>query len=233
MLGKYAHLSEVNWTNLIGRVGKEKLGKLVAESKVFGFVNWTMLPMLSDIWRQLLASGFLKQGGIRRIFMVDLCDPDKRSNADILEAMNILTAAQEQADVLLGLNLKESTTIAEVVGIPVKGDAEPQIEQTAKNIRQKLGLSCVVIHPRRGAAAATANESGSFSGPFVQHPKISTGAGDHFNAGFCLGRVLGFTLEESLCTGVATSGYYVRTAISPSARQLSDFISELPAPQTV
>ena len=45
----------------------------------------------------------------------------------------------------------------------------------------------------------------------MQQPKISTGAGDHFNAGFCLGRVLGFWLAESLCAGVATSGYYVRT----------------------
>ena len=44
-----------------------------------------------------------------------------------------------------------------------------------------------------------------FLGPFVQHPKISTGAGDHFNAGFALGRTLGFDLEQSLCCGVATS----------------------------
>jgi sugar/nucleoside kinase (ribokinase family) len=65
----------------------------------------------------------------------------------------------------------------------------------------------------------------------VQQPKISTGAGDHFNAGFCLGLVLGFSLPESLCVGVATSGYYVRTAQSPTATELADFIAELPAPQ--
>ena len=89
----------------------------------------------------------------------------------------------------------------------------------------------MVIHPRRGAAAADAHGSASFAGPFVLQPKISTGAGDHFNAGFCLGQVLGFGLEESLCTGVATSGYYVRTATSPSAAQLAEFIAELPPPQ--
>jgi sugar/nucleoside kinase (ribokinase family) len=65
----------------------------------------------------------------------------------------------------------------------------------------------------------------------VKEPKISTGAGDHFNAGFCLGRVLGLSLEESLCTGVGTSGYYVRTAISPTAAQLAEFIANLPAPE--
>jgi hypothetical protein len=30
---------------------------------------------------------------------------------------------------------------------------------------------------------------------------------------------------------VATSGYYVRTAISPSAQQLSEFVANLPQPQ--
>jgi sugar/nucleoside kinase (ribokinase family) len=85
--------------------------------------------------------------------------------------------------------------------------------------------------PRRGPAAATERESASFAGPFVDRPRISTGAGDHFNAGFCLGRVLGFSLVESLCTGVGTSGYYVRTAQSPTAEQLADFIANMPPPQ--
>jgi sugar/nucleoside kinase (ribokinase family) len=89
----------------------------------------------------------------------------------------------------------------------------------------------VVIHPRRGAAAAIEDESATFAGPFVQQPKISTGAGDHFNAGFCVGRVLGFSLIESLCAGVGLSGYYVRTGESPSVTALAEFVDNLPAPQ--
>ncbi|MBC8108115.1 MAG: hypothetical protein H7Z14_16130, partial [Anaerolineae bacterium] len=80
-------------------------------------------------------------------------------------------------------------------------------------------------------AATSDGKSAKFAGPFVREPKISTGAGDHFNAGFCVGRVLGFGLEESLCAGVGVSGYYVRTATSPSATQLAEFIADLPAPQ--
>jgi sugar/nucleoside kinase (ribokinase family) len=81
------------------------------------------------------------------------------------------------------------------------------------------------------AAAATATASAWFEGPFVQHPLISTGAGDHFNAGFCLGQILGLNLKESLCTGVASSGYYVRTAQSPSAGELAEFVRVLPDPE--
>jgi hypothetical protein len=43
--------------------------------------------------------------------------------------------------------------------------------------------------------------------------------------------VLGLNLDESLCVGTATSGYYVRTGVSPSAAQLAEFIAELPAPE--
>ena len=41
--------------------------------------------------------------------------------------------------------------------------------------------------------------------------------------------MLGIGLEESLCTGAATSGYYVRTAQSPSIVQLAEFVAQLPA----
>jgi sugar/nucleoside kinase (ribokinase family) len=88
-----------------------------------------------------------------------------------------------------------------------------------------------VVHPRSGAAAATATASAKIAGPFIKQPKISTGAGDHFNAGFALGQVLGLTLEESLCSGVGTSGYYVRSGISPTAMQLAEFVNQLPSPQ--
>ena len=60
---------------------------------------------------------------------------------------------------------------------------------------------------------------------------ISTGAGDRFNAGFCLGRILGFDLHECLCAGVSASGYYIQTAQSPTAKQLSEFIALLPPPE--
>ena len=61
-------------------------------------------------------------------------------------------------------------------------------------------------------------------GPFVENPAISTGAGDHFNAGFCLGKLLGLDDDEAATAAVGTSGYYVRHAASPSLAQLAEFL---------
>lgn len=236
MLGKHGSLREVNWPNLIDRVGLDTLTRAIDQATLVGMVNWTMLPFLSDIWSKLSAQVFPKLSTKQRYFFADLCDPEKRTPEDLRAAMSQLTKMQGQMDVILGLNLKESTQVARVHGIEVPEDhkrATEVIEDTARAIRAKLNLACVVVHPRRGAAAATSDgQSDKFDGPFVNDPKISTGAGDHFNAGFCLGRVLGFSLEESLCTGVGTSGYYVRTAESPSAAKLAEFVGNLPDPET-
>lgn len=231
MLGKLTPLGDVNWDNLISRVGKEKLGQVLGQSKLIGMVNWTMLPHMSRIWAKLLDEVIPNIERHQRRLFVDLADPEKRTHDDIMDALKLLTRFNDQVDVILGLNLKESMAIADVLGLPGQASPEEVIEQTAQSIREELNLACVVIHPRRGAAAATEHESASFKGPFVEKPLISTGAGDHFNAGFCLGQTLGFSLEESLCTGVATSGFYVRSAKSPSASELADFIANLPEPQ--
>jgi sugar/nucleoside kinase (ribokinase family) len=231
MLNKNEGLKQVTWDNIISRVGRGNLQQLLADSNLIGMVNWTMLPHMSRIWAKLLDEVIPNMERHQRKLFVDLADPEKRTHADILEAVKLLTRFQDQVDVILGLNLKESGEIADVLGLPGAKDPEGAIEESAIAIRKELNLACVVIHPRRSAAAATETGSARFQGPFVSQPKISTGAGDHFNAGFCLGRVLGFSLEEALCCGVATSGYYVRTAQSPTGKQLAEFIAELPPPQ--
>lgn len=231
MFNKNQSLGDVSWDNLLARVGEDQMKQLVGAAKLIGMVNWTMLPHMSRIWARLLDEVIPNVERHERRLFIDLADPEKRTHEDILDALRLLTRFQDQVDVILGLNLKESVEIADVLGLPGASEPEKHIEATARAIREKLNLACVVIHPRRGAAAATAHESATFAGPFVQQPKISTGAGDHFNAGFCLGRLCGFGLAESLCVGVGTSGYYVRTAQSPTALELADFIAKLPPPQ--
>ncbi|MEM8874792.1 MAG: hypothetical protein AAGD32_11115 [Planctomycetota bacterium] len=223
MLGKHESLGEVNWNNLIDRVGRDKLKALLSDARLIGMVNWTMLPHMTDIWEHLLDEVVPNLEQHDRKLFIDLADPEKRTAHDIKMALQTLARFQKQIDVVLGLNQKEAEQVGELLG--VKSDDPLTL---ADGIRKDLHIACCVVHPRHGAAAAIEGESAWFDGPFVEEPKISTGAGDHFNAGFSLGRVLGLSLEESLCTGVGTSGYYVRTAESPTAAQLADFVEDLP-----
>jgi sugar/nucleoside kinase (ribokinase family) len=231
MFGKYGSLGDVNWENLLARVGRADLDAMLDEASLIGMVNWTMLPGMNEIWERLLNDIFPAIGRHKGTLFIDLADPEKRTAADLLDALRRVARFQTHIDVILGLNLKESAQVATVLGLPIPAEPEEGVAELAASIRQALGLACAVIHPRRCAAAATATEVAYFAGPFIRQPKISTGAGDHFNAGFCVARMLGLGLEESLCAGVSTSGYYVRSAESPSIADLADFAEHLPPPE--
>ena len=61
MLGKYSQLTEVNWAN-ITLASAPTGSRMVGDSSVFGFVNWTMLPYISEIWKEMLAGGLSQPG---------------------------------------------------------------------------------------------------------------------------------------------------------------------------
>jgi sugar/nucleoside kinase (ribokinase family) len=230
MLGKNQALADVNWENIETRVGRAKLRTLLDRADFIGLGNWTMLPHMTAIWRHLLEVLPTLSAKPRRAF-IDLADPEKRTRADLADALAELGRFQGSLNVTLGLNLKESEQVAAALNLPAPGAANAGLERTAAAIRNALKIGTVVIHPRHGAAGADASGTAYFAGPFVKVPKISTGAGDHFNAGFAAGQLLGLDLAEALAAGCATSGYYVRHAASPTLAELSAFLKDLPPGQ--
>ena len=90
-----------------------------------------------------------------------------------------------------------------------------------------MPVDTLVVHPTAYALAVSPGGSAVVQGAVCRKPKITTGAGDHFNAGFCLGRIRGLALAESLQTGVATSGYFVRSGQSPALGTLVRFLRSL------
>lgn len=235
MLGKLTPLGELTWDRLAARVGVEVVLERMQASRLIAANNWTMVPRMSELLSGLTREVLPRLTGARRTFFVDLADPEKRTRDDLLGVLRVLSAMQEFVDVTLGLNLKEAVQVATALGVRVPGEPESGIVDLARETRRALAIDGVVVHPRKSAAAALCGAGGDvfdrFDGPFVREPKISTGAGDHFNAGFALGRLLGASVTESLCLGVATSGFYVRHGASPTQAELADFVSELPPPE--
>ena len=226
MLGKHASLRDVNWQNLVDRVGVAKLSAAFAEADLVGLQNWTMLPHMSDIWQHVLAEICPKLKA-RHTFFFDLADPEKRDAKDIRHALELITQFQKHFDVYLGLNEKESFEIGEVLGYQGAHEGEAAVKAVAQFVFEKMKVAGIVVHPRAYAVAASATGVVKATGPFVERPLISTGAGDHFNAGFCLGKLIGADNEIALQLGVGTSGYYVRTAKSPTPQELVEFLKSL------
>jgi sugar/nucleoside kinase (ribokinase family) len=238
MLGKHQTLKDVNWERICQVIGADRFGQIIGRSRLIGIVNWTMLPHLNGIWQRLVDDVLPGQSDARskrRLVFIDLADPEKRTVEDLRGALRLCSALQNHVDVILGLNLKEAVQVAGALGLDASTTPEEMIEPMARTIRNRLQVNTVVIHPRGGAAAASHDggetRSAEVLGPFVAQPRLSTGAGDLFNAGFCLGRMAGLPLEQALCTGTAASGYYVRNAASPTLDALAGFLDAFPEPE--
>ncbi len=227
MFGKHESLKAVSWETILAHVPEAELVHIFSESSLIALVNWTMLTQMDGILENLLSRVAPLLTGEKRWLFFDLADPAKRSREDIAAVLAQVTRFERYFRVILGLNLQESRQVGEVLGIEAPDETYGTVTHHAANIREALAIDTVVIHPTHFAAAADATGAAHVVGPFTAKPKITTGAGDHFNAGFCIGRLLGLGLEGSLQIGVATSGFYVRNAQSPQLEDLQEFLATL------
>jgi sugar/nucleoside kinase (ribokinase family) len=122
-------------------------------------------------------------------------------------------------DVTLGLNGNEANILARLLGPPPAQEAENTM-RLAADLRSKIGVSTVLIHKMKFAVSAGPSGTFSTQGPFCEVPVKSTGAGDRFNAGYCLGLLADGSPEDCLTLGSAVSGFFVRNARSPSRTEV-------------
>lgn len=218
MMGKMDILRQVNWENVLKQISEEALQEKINTLELIGCVNWTMLPYMNSILEGLIP--YLAKRETRNKVFIDLTDPRKRSQDDIREVLGILQNMQKVSDVILGLNLGES----EQVSSALLGYASDDLTERAAAIHKNLGLTQVVVHPTKSAAVATEEGTWFIDGPFTPKPKLTTGAGDNFNAGYCAGVISGLNPEQCLVSGVCNSGFYVRQARSGNRAEVIKFM---------
>ncbi len=228
LVGKTVQLGEITWENIQLRVGRKCFADKFFGSDLVAFVNWTMIPFMSDIWESVQNELCPAVKGTRRRIFFDLADPEKRTPDDVRRALKLIEGFRSYFEVILGLNEKEAWEVGTALGLPGETHSRSALAQLARAIRKTTGVDTLVVHPVTYAAAVTGDECALVDGPYIATPLITTGAGDHFNAGFCLGKVLGFEDEMSVLVGVAASGFYVRSAQSPRIPDLAEMLRNWP-----
>lgn len=230
MLGKLKPMDEVTWERLVQRVGRDRLRALLQEAKAVATVNWTMTLGMNGIWRGLCEEILPGLRGDRPLWFVDLADPAKRTIEDQRAMFDGLRALQRHVDVVLGMNGAECKQMLAALDASwdERIDELDAAQRGCEIVREKLGIAWAMCHLVKSAACAWRTRGGEGSaqaqGFFEPKPLITTGAGDHFNAGFVAALLAGIEPRLALQIGNATSGHYVRTAQSPSRAQLATFL---------
>lgn len=204
--------------------------KACASAQVIALTDWTLYPHMTEVWRLLQEKIYAKLTH-RPAFFIDLVDPSSRSPADIQAMVDTLPAFAETGPLTLGLNSNEANILARLFGLAESDDSLESAQLQAQSLRAQLDITEVVIHHIKFATVATATETAAIHGPYCAKPKKSTGAGDRFNAGYCLGLLLHLDARSRLACACAMSGFFVREARSATLLELADFVLTLPSPR--
>lgn len=218
MLGKLNTIKDMCWSRLLEVVGEPVMRELFFLSDMVACTNWTMLTEMEEIIENITR---MVPDGCQVKFFFDLADPEKRSDQDLGRVLEQIQALNKKTDVILGLNLREAEQVSAVLSVkePPRESVEG-VEAASVRLRERLGIHGVVVHAIRYAGAAVGGESAGIEGPFCPSPKLSTGAGDHFNGGFCAGIMADLSVLDALYCGVGASGWYVRNARSPTSEDV-------------
>ncbi|HEX6227087.1 MAG TPA: PfkB family carbohydrate kinase [Chryseolinea sp.] len=224
MLAEMGNLNNIEWSFIKETIGIKTFLELFTKSDLISLLNWSELDNSTAIWKGLLDDVLPKATPSRRpIGFFDLSDCSKRAESSIREAMNLLNAFSQYWNVVLSLNLNEAAIVCSVLTEKTAG--EEDVGKMCEQIFASLKIDTVIIHSSKQAVARDSTLSIRKT-TFIKDPIISSGSGDNFNAGFCIGKLLGLETAMSLELGHATSSLYMLSAHSPSVKQVLEFLEK-------
>jgi sugar/nucleoside kinase (ribokinase family) len=216
--------NELTWEGIKEILGIERIIKLFSAKQLVSFLNWSEIENTSQIWEGVLDEilPLIEQTGPKPFFFTDFSDCSRRSKSEIQIAISLLGRFRDYFRVILSLNRNEAKLIAAALDL----STDCSDEEFIKSIFGSANSDIIIIHRTEDALAYDGIVFEKCSTFFCIEPKILTGGGDNFNAGFCYSVVHNFDLFQSLIIANAVSGYYVRTAISPDVDNLIDFLRQ-------
>jgi hypothetical protein len=218
-----------DWTYIVKTMGLEKIRHAVLGSDLLAFVDWANLPHASDIWQGVLQNVIKPSHRKDFIFLFDLCDPSKKTAEEIEEVLDLISCFSHYGKVTLGLNENETLRIwcalhgVDITGATKKNEVPPLLE-AGDALYKTMHIDCLLVHPIDRSLAYEGREVRELHGRFVTHPQVLTGGGDNLNAGYCLGRLYGFSIEHCLLLGMAASGAYIENGESPDLPAIKQYI---------
>jgi hypothetical protein len=225
MLAQSGQLQLITWENIRDLVGKDLLVSLFAGADLVVLLNWGELDYSTAVWKGLLNEVLIPAGaGKKPLGFFDLSDCSNRTHEQVKEALDLIKQFAQYWDVIFSLNLNEAAIVYDV--LTSQTAADKNFGDIAQEIFETLGIDTVLIHHAKNAIAASKKGLEERNSFFLEAPLISTGAGDNFNAGFCIGRLMDLDNGASLVLGNATASLYMRSGVSPGLDEIKTFLQE-------
>jgi sugar/nucleoside kinase (ribokinase family) len=138
-----------------------------------------------------------------------------------VEVLKLLGDFKVHGSVNLGLNENETHKL---YGLLNKNGDEKDLLTKGQYIFDTTVIDRLVVHPIDSCIVYENGATYAIKGRLVPKPKVTTGGGDNFNAGYCLGLLYGFPTEHCMILAMATSGSYVTHGRSPEIKEVIHYL---------
>jgi len=218
---------KLDWNGIVDLLGVDMIIQLISGKQLVSFLNWSEIANSTDIWKCVLDEvlPFAKLSNVKPYFFTDFSDCSRRTNEEIYLAIVLLGRFKNYFKIIVSLNQNEAEIIAHALNL---SDIESD-EKFIKMLFNACMTDILIIHRTKDALAYNGTTFEKCDTFFCEEPKILTGGGDNFNAGFCFSQFCNFDLFQSLIVANALSGYYVRTGKSPDVSKLIEFLYQINA----
>jgi sugar/nucleoside kinase (ribokinase family) len=223
MLARMNKFGSLDWAYLKQHMGVEKLIQLFAGSDMIGVVNWSEIYHMNTIWEGILQEIMPVIGPNRGKFLfLDLADCSGRKKEHIESALVIMKSFTPYNRVVFGMNENEARLIYQTLY-----NEAPNMDLAAMGRRMycSLGIDTLLIHNSRSCLGWDETGAYTIDNHFVNNPLVLTGVGDNFNAGYCVGKLIGLDIESSMVIASAVAGFYVRRGYGPRFDELLESLS--------
>ena len=213
--------SNITLKKIINQKGEGYFKGPFLQSEMIAMVDWCNMPACTTLWKEI--HGFILKHQIKpRLLFFDIADPSKKSAAEIKEVLEVISSFSNIGSTIFGMN--ENEVVKVYHALMGNNTAPESLEVATQFIFGKMNVHKILVHPTSRSFLVSKTGIVKREGKLIKHPKLLTGGGDNLNAGFCFGLLNGFTDEECLLIGMATSGAYVQNGYSPEIDGLIAFL---------
>lgn len=204
MFGERSSLNDITPVLILQKTGERLLNRLM-KSNLICFVNWSSLLHGNEILKELFLKGIKAVKNKEQILFLDLADLSTIEETRISVLRELLPQLQQRYYIVLSLNWKEAANLVKRCGTKTKS-----LFKITRKLLMCLAVDEITVHSSVGSIAATNEcETKYITTNLIDDPNVVTGAGDNYNAGYCIGKLLGMDMNECVKLGNESAYNYI------------------------